>query len=101
MTKEEFIIKWDKQAWVQLQNVYEYISKNSLQNANKVRLEIIAKVDSILKEPARFGEDKYKKNNDGSYRYFEIYKYRIAFRILKNQILILRVRSTYQEPLEY
>ncbi|MBP6455501.1 MAG: type II toxin-antitoxin system RelE/ParE family toxin [Chitinophagaceae bacterium] len=101
MTKEEFIIKWDKQAWVQLQNVYEYISKNSLQNANKVRLEIIAKVDSILKVPTSFGEDKYKKNNDGSYRYFEIYTYRIAFRILKNQILILRVRSTYQEPLEY
>ena len=51
--------------------------------------------------PERFGLDKYKKNNDGTYRYFEIYRYRIAFRIYKTYIRILRVRSTDQEPLVY
>jgi hypothetical protein len=51
--------------------------------------------------PERHGLDKLRINNDGTYRYFEIHHYRVAFRIYKNHVRILRVRNTYQEPFEY
>ncbi len=58
-------------------------------------------VDKLSTNPERFALDKYKNKNDGSYRYFELYRYRIAYRIYESHIRILRVRSTDQEPREY
>jgi plasmid stabilization system protein ParE len=45
--------------------------------------------------------DKFKLNNTGNYRAYEIYSYRIAYRILKDKVRILRVRHTSREPLKY
>jgi len=72
-----------------------------VQNANKELFEIIDSSERLEFNPERFGLDKYKLNNHGSYRYYEIYHYRIAFRIYKNHIRILSVRSSHQEPKEY
>ena len=94
-------IHWDKIAWNQLQELHKYISKKSLQNANRVRLEILEKVNKIPSQPTRFGLDNYKNNNDGTYRYFELYHQRIAFRVNAKVIKIMMVRSTYQEPTKY
>ena len=85
----------------QVKNIYEYILEQSAQNARKVVNEIADATEKLTTGPERFGVDKYNKDNDGSYRYFELYCYRIAFRIYQTRIRILRVRSTDQEPLEY
>ena len=45
--------------------------------------------------------DKLKTNNDGSYRAFELYRYRIAYRFIEKEIRIFRVRHTSREPKEY
>jgi hypothetical protein len=66
-----------------------------------VETEIISKIDSIVIMPTRFAQDKYKLNNDGSYRYFEMHRCRISFRIYENYIRILSVRSKDQDPLQY
>lgn len=92
---------WNATARKQAKKIYSYIAKESVQNAKKVIEEIIAATEKLDKNPDRFGLDKFKNNNNGSYRYFELYKYRVAFRIYKTKIRILRVRSTDQEPLEY
>ncbi|MBS1566856.1 MAG: type II toxin-antitoxin system RelE/ParE family toxin, partial [Bacteroidetes bacterium] len=47
------------------------------------------------------GPDKYKTNNDGSYRAFEKHRYRIVYRFGNNIIRVLRVRHTSREPLNY
>ena len=101
MKKCSLVIKWDREAWDQLQQLYEYIAEDSQMNALKVRHDIVEKVDSIVSDPLRYGADKFKKQNDGTYRYFELHHYRIAFRITKEEVKILPVRSTYQEPLLY
>ena len=101
MSQPSLMIKWDRTTWAQLQQLYEYIFENSPKNAKKVRQEIVEMVDCIPSNPLRHGKDKFKKNNDGTYRYFELHHYRIAFRITDEEIKILRVRSTHQEPLLY
>ncbi len=41
-------IKWDKQAAIQLSKVISFIRKDSFQNANKVKQEILEKIDELL-----------------------------------------------------
>lgn len=39
-----------------------------------------------------------KQNNNGNYRAFEIYSYRISYRINENEIYRVRVRHTSRNP---
>ena len=75
--------------------------EGSYQNAVKVRVEIINTTLLLLKHPERYPLDKYKTDNDGSWRAFEIHHYRISYRIMKNQIRIVRFRHTSRSPRNY
>jgi len=101
MVEKQYEVLWNTIARKQVRKIYDYILKDSAQNANKILAEILISSEKLQMNPERFGQDKYKKNNDGTYRYYELYSYRIAFRIYQNHIRILRVRSTEQEPLSY
>ena len=94
-------IVWRKLALKQLNKAYNYIKKESLQSAKKVREEIFDKAESLKYNPEIYPLDKYRKNNDGTIRAFEVYSYRITYQITKSEIRILRVRHTKREPLEY
>lgn len=101
MVEKQYEVVWNTIARKQVRKIYDYILKDSAQNAKNILAEILISTEKLQMNPERFGQDKYKKNNDGTYRYYELYSYRIAFRIYQNHIIILRVRSTEQEPLSY
>jgi plasmid stabilization system protein ParE len=101
MVAPRYEVLWNTVARKQVKEIYDYIGQESVQNAKKVVAEIGLSTEKLQTNPDRFGLDKYKKNNDGSYRYFELYRYRIAFRIYKSHVRILRVRSTDREPAQY
>ena len=84
-----------------MKQAFDYISKDSLQNAVKVLEEIVEAVNKAISNPEFYGPDKYKQNNDDSYRAFEKHRYRIAYRFSNNIIRELRVRHTGMEPKEY
>lgn len=67
-------ISWDKQAVIQLSKAIGFIRKDSPQNAEKVKKEILQKIDDLLKFPEKYPLDKYKKNNKGNYRAFVLYR---------------------------
>jgi addiction module RelE/StbE family toxin len=92
---------WTPQAITELRKAFEYISQDSPQNANNVIDEIIALADKLPEQPEMFPPDKYKKNNDGSWRSFEKFHYRISYRITKKDIRIIRMRHTSRTPLQY
>jgi len=95
------VIVWDKLAYTSLQQAYNYIKEDSYRNAEKVREGILKIADSLVDHPEKHPPDKYKKNNKGSYRAFEKYSYRVAYKITAKEIIILRVRHVKQEPKEY
>lgn len=78
-------IMWTRRAQQEMAALYKYISKDSPQNAH----------------PECYNPDKHKKENDGTYRAFEIHRYRIVYRFHKNVIRVLRVRHTSMEPKKY
>lgn len=95
------VTSWSPKAQVQLQKAFKYIQKDSPQNAEKVRTEIIALSENLVKHPERFPLDKYRTNNDGTFRAFEIHSYRISYRVMPDYLLIVRMRHTSMSPLKY
>ena len=90
-------IIWDIQAKASLKAIFDYIKMDSLQNAEKVRDTIIDSVSSLDGKLVH-RPDKYKRNNDGTYRAYEIYSYRISYRITSTEIKILRLRHVKMRP---
>ena len=94
-------ISWDSVALKQFAVAIEYIAKDSIQNAEKVQLEILRKIGEIPSNPEMFMADKYRVNNNGLYRAFEPHHLRITYYIASEKIRILRIRHTSRAPKTY
>ncbi len=94
-------IVWDKDAILQMEEVYEYLKERSLQSANKVRKSIKEKVQELSKHLEIYSLDRFKKDNDANIRAFEKYSYRVTYKVKETEIIIARVRHTSREPLQY
>jgi plasmid stabilization system protein ParE len=101
MVDKLYQVVWTKRSQIHLAQLFEYIKKDSPRNASKVLNDITASVFKASKNPERYPPDKYKIDNDGSFRAFEIHRYRIVYRFSQNVIRVLRVRHTSMEPLPY
>lgn len=94
-------IKWSKRAVQQLDEAIRYIERNSPLNAEKVRKELLLKIDALSANPAIHTPDNYKTKNDGSFRAFELHHYRVSYRFKTNEIRVIRIRHTKMNPLNY
>ncbi len=94
-------IVWDKEAILQMEDLYEYLKERSLQSANKVRKSIKKTIQELPKHPEIYPLDRFMKDNDGSIRAFEKYNYRVTYKVKETEIIIARVRHTSRMPLEY
>ena len=92
---------WTPQAIAELRKAYDYISKDSPQNARMVVDELTAIADRLPAQPEMLPPDKFKKNNDSTWRAFEKYHYRISYLITSKEIRIVRMRHTSRTPLQY
>lgn len=99
--KSNLPIVWDKEAANQFKKAYETILEDSYSGAVKVRNGILDAIDQIPEHPHRYPADKFKENNQGNYRAFELYSYRVAYKVTDENIQILRFRHIKQEPLNY
>jgi plasmid stabilization system protein ParE len=95
-------IKWSKNALLQLDKALNFISGNGFYiYAQQVEDNIIERVENLITNYNIYPVDKYKKDNDGSYRAFEIDEYRVSYRIKDAQINIIRIRHTSRKPRKY
>ena len=95
------VIRWDKPEMIYFKEAIRYIRLDSDQNADKVKGEILVKIRELSTRPEIHPPDKYKQNNSGDYRAFELHRYRIAYLVKDHEIVIVRVRHCSQEPQEY
>ncbi len=91
-------VMWPRISRQQLQQAYTHIKQDSPQNAEKVRTAIIQSTKALVDFPHRYTIDKYKENNDGSFRAYELYHFRISYQVTEFEIIILRVRHTSMKP---
>jgi addiction module RelE/StbE family toxin len=101
MVKKVYEVVWSDLAKQQLKEIYFFIKKDSPQAANLVRDKILESTKVLSIGSVIYEADSLKSNNQGNYRAYTIYSYRITYKIEKSSVLILRVRHTSREPLEY
>jgi len=94
-------ITWDKQALHYFRDSIRFIRQDSPQNADKVKKEILEKINELSQRPEIHNPDKYKTNNNGNYRAFELHRFRVGYLVKEDEIIIARVRNTSQEPLDF
>lgn len=93
-------VVWTAIAKQQLKALYTYIKQDSPQNAEKFRDKIFASTRSLSKQPEKYHPDKYKYNNDGSFRAYEIYSCRISYYVGED-VVILRVVHNKRDQKRY
>ena len=79
----------------------EFIHQDSPQNAEGVKERILATVAILENTTVEHRKDPYRLDNDGSFYYFEILRYRISYRVIKDIVLIVRLRHTSRKPKNY
>ena len=94
-------IRWSKLAHKQLLKIIDYIEADSIQNAKKFAADVLKLVNKLPANPWHYPPDKFKNENDGSYRALELHHYRIVYRIKAGEITILRLRHTKMSPKPY
>lgn len=100
MVKKRKVI-WPDISRQQLRKAYNHIKKDSLQNADKVRKAIVISTTDLIDHPHKHPADKFRSDNDGTFRAYELYHYRIAYQVTATEIIIVRVRHTSMEPVQY
>ena len=97
MTKRKKVI-WSKKAKESLKEYCDFIKKDSVPAAKRVRLEILKATRNLNIYPEKFQIDEYYPNNTGNIRRLFRWSYRIVYEINEETIDILNVLHTSQEP---
>ena len=87
-------IYWSPLAFEQLENIFEYISKESDAAAHKLVERILKKVVTLSKYPER-GRKVPEANREEIREVFES-EYRIIYRIEPDKVFILSIRNFKQ-----
>lgn len=93
-------VVWDIHAKSTFKKHIKRIAEDSLQSAEQVRDDLLQLIDDLPYSPEKYPPDKFKRDNDGSFRAFEKHNLRVAY-LITNHIRILRVRHVRQEPQTY
>ncbi|MEO8239106.1 MAG: type II toxin-antitoxin system RelE/ParE family toxin [Flavobacterium sp.] len=80
--------------------MYFYLLKESKSNriSNKIIDKIYNSVSILCANWEIYELDEMKISNNGNYRAFEIYSYRISYKIMPETIHVLRVQHISRNP---
>jgi plasmid stabilization system protein ParE len=99
--KKEYHVLWDTVAEDDLDRELHHLKTKSADAPAIIKNGIFDKIETIKTSPYICQADKLKLVNDGTYRAFVVFRYRVSYRIVKDTLHILRVRHTSREPLEH
>ena len=94
-------LRWPLSVQKDLKKIYDYILQTSFQNAQKVKSALLFSTKKLADQPEIHPPDKYKKNNKGNFRAYELHRYRVSYHVADKQITMTRIRHTKMNPKEY
>lgn len=96
--KKKLPIRWDRQAKENLDQIYTYISKDSITAARKVKKELVKLVQSLNDFPEKFSVEPYLADEPENYRSVSKWSYKIIYEITEEYIIVVDVFHTSQHP---
>jgi len=98
---KSFKVVIDSEAKSKLRNIKSYIRKGSEINAERFKRGILDSIRKLSINQKKHQPDKFKRDNDGSFRVFEFYHIRLTYHISESQIIIIRIGHTKRNPIEF
>jgi hypothetical protein len=71
--KTKPVIVWNYRATIYFKEAYERIKEESYSNAEQVKVGIVKIIDGLIDNPEKYPPDKFKRENPGNYRAFEVF----------------------------
>ncbi len=98
-----YSIEWAASAKNSFFKSVEYIALSSLQGAGSVIAAVSKALDKAVANPEIYSPDKWKANNSGLYRAFEVKNFRLVYKILSyNKVIkVIKFRHVKQYPNTY
>ena len=94
-------IVWSKNAEKQFYKILDHLLEEAPHVIDKVGNAILDTVEDLSLQYHIHPPDRFKKNNDGSYKAALIFSYRISYQVGDKTINILRIHHTSREPLKF
>jgi plasmid stabilization system protein ParE len=94
-------IVWSKNATKQYYQILEYLAEEAPDAVSIVGNALLDMIDALALEYNNYPPDRFKKNNDGTFKAALVFNYRVSYRINEKDIFILRIRHTSREPMNY
>ncbi len=98
VTRKKLPIRWDRLARESLDNIYEYILLDSLQNARKVKKELIKLVGSLSDFPEKYSREEFLEEESENYRSVSKWSYKIIYEVTDEAIIIADIFNIHQHP---
>lgn len=98
MKKKTYRVVIPPTAKESLRDIIEYIKGESPSAAIKVRRKLIETAKSLRQMPERFSKEEYLSEKTGNYRSVTQWHYRIVYKVLEEEVLILRFMHTSLDP---
>ncbi|MGL4595993.1 MAG: type II toxin-antitoxin system RelE/ParE family toxin [Bacteroidia bacterium] len=99
--KRKIPVVWDIQEKIYFKELILEIKSRSENLATQIKERVRESIEQIQYYPMLFEVDSLKVNNDGSYRKFVAIHIRITYKIEPDKIIIVRIRHSASEPLDY
>jgi len=96
VVRKKLPILWDRLARESLNDIYEYILRDSAQNARKVKKELIKLAGSLNDFPDKYSREVFLEEEPENYRSVSKWSYKIIYEVTDDAIIIADIFNTNQ-----
>lgn len=96
--KKKLPIRWDRYAKQNLDAIYDYIAKDSVPAARRVKKELVKLAHSLNDYPEKYSREESLINEKENYRSVSKWSYKIIYEVTDEFIIIADIFHTSQNP---
>lgn len=88
---QDYVVKWDDEAKLQLRLIYDQIKSKSKSNAKRVRKSILSTAGSLGTMPERYESYPPMKNIPGNFRFKEVSSHLVIYDVTETEVHIVKL----------
>jgi len=98
VTKKKLPIRWDRMAKENLDCIYDFIAKDSLDAARYVKKELVKLAHSLSDFPEKYSKEEFLADEPENYRSISKWSYKIIYEVTNDYLIIADIFHTSQHP---
>ena len=98
MVRKKLPVRWSPKAKQRLDNIYDYIAKDSVSAARYVKKSLVQLGGSLGHFPEKYSGEEYLADELKNYRSVSKWRYKIIYEVTDEYVNIITVFNTSQHP---